>query len=206
MTIGLVRTPTNASLLLHMTIVAVLLLGLVTGWGAGSGAADHGLLIGAAIVLVAKFFGKRRDDADEDEQGGHAATRFMLKAMNTGDFDRVDEIVGADFRAFANGYPLASEETDSGPSLVETMLGYWRDAIPDVRWELYDEVVQKQEDESVLIALRVVSRGTFDGEEHETEIGVFGRVVDDQLTEWRMVVDMTVFNVFRIAIGLPPIE
>jgi hypothetical protein len=75
-----------------------------------------------------------------------------------------------------------------------------------VHWELYDEAVEKQDDGTELIATRFVSTQSIDGEPRQIEIGGFLRARDGKLTEFRLVLDMTLFNEYRVAVGLPPIE
>jgi hypothetical protein len=130
----------------------------------------------------------------------------MFNAVNTGDFEGVEDIVSDDFRAYADGYPLLMDEADQGPVLLKTVFSNLRDALPDVRWELYDEAAQKQPDKSELLALRFVSVQTIAGESREIEIATFARVTDKRLEEWRMVVDLTIFNELRSAAGLPLLD
>ena len=130
----------------------------------------------------------------------------MFKAMNSGDFEGVEDIAADDLRAFADGYPLLMEEAERGPALLEALFTNYRRALSDVRWELYDEAFQKQPDKSELLALRFVSVQTVDDQPREIEIAAFGKVEDKKLTEWRMVVDLTVFNELRVAAGLPILD
>ena len=130
----------------------------------------------------------------------------MFNAMNTGDFEGVEDIAADDFRAFADGYPLLMDEADKGPALLETLFSNFREALSDVRWELYDEAVQKQPDKSELLALRFVSTQTLAGESSEIEIATFARITENKLEEWRMVVDLTIFNELRHAAGLPILD
>jgi len=122
--------------------------------------------------------------------------------MNTGDFEGVEDITDDDFRAFADGYPLLMDEADKGPALLSN----FREALPDVRWELYDEAAQRQPDKSELPALRFVSTQTLAGESREIEIATFARVTDKKLAEWRTVVDLTIFNELRSPAGLPILD
>ena len=194
-----------ARLTAHMAITGALTVALLMELEAGTGSLEHGLLIGAGL-LIYKAFGHKSDDADEDAQGEHPVTRFMFKAMNSGDFEGVEDIAADDLRAFADGYPLLMEEAEKGPALLEALFTNYREALSDVRWELYDEALQKQPDKSELLALRFVSVQTVDGKPHEIEIAAFGRIEDKKLTEWRMVVDLTVFNELRVAAGLPILD
>jgi hypothetical protein len=189
----------------RMALTGVLAVALLIELEAGTGGLEYGLLIGAGLLLY-KAFGHKSDDADENAQGEHPVTRFMFNAMNTGDFEGVEDIAADDFKAFADGYPLLMEDADQGPALLETLFSNFRDALSDVRWELYDEAVQKQPDKTELLALRFVSTQTLDGESREIEIATFAKVTDKKLTEWRMVVDLTIFNELRNAAGLPILD
>ena len=189
----------------HVALTGALTVALLVELEAGTGGLEHGLLIGAGL-LIYKAFGHKSDDADEDAQGEHPVTRFMFKAMNSGEFEGVDDIAADDLRLFADGYPLLMEEAEQGPALLEALFTNYRGALSDVRWELYDEAFQKQPDKSELLALRFVSVQTVDDQPREIEIAAFGRVEDKKLTEWRMVVDLTVFNELRVAAGLPILD
>ena len=194
-----------ARLTAHTAITGALTVALLMELQAGTGNLEHGLLIGAGL-LIYKAFGHKNEDADEDAQGEHPVTRFMFKAMNSGDFEGVEDIVADDLRAFADGYPLLMEEAEQGPALLEALFTNYREALSDVRWELYDEAFQKQPDKSELLALRFVSVQSVDDQPHEIEIAAFGRIEDKKLTEWRMVVDLTIFNELRVAAGLPILD
>ena len=194
-----------ASRAVHLALTGVLSVALLIELQAGTAGLEYGLLIGAGLLLY-KAFGHRHDDADENAQGEHPVTRFVFNAMNTGDFEGVEDIVADDFKMFADGYPLLMDEADQGPALLETLFSNFREALSDVRWELYDETVQKQKDKSELLALRLVSTQTLGGESREIEIATFARITDKKLTEWRMVVDLTIFNELRSAAGLPILD
>ena len=189
----------------HLALTGVLAVALLVELHAGAGDLEYGLLIGAGLLLY-KAFGHKSDDADESAQGEHPVTRFVFNAMNTGDFEGVEDIVADDFRMFADGYPLLMDEADQGPALLETVFSNFREALPDVRWELYDEVAQKQHDKTELLALRFVSVQTLAGKPREIEIATFARVTHKKLAEWRMVADLTIFNELRSAAGLPILD
>lgn len=172
----------------------------------GGGDTRHGVLISIAGGLAVKFFGKKRGDADEDAQGEHPVVRFLFKAMNSGEYEGAEEFLDPSFRAFAQGYPLGSGEVDSGPGLLVESIRYWREAVPDTRWELYDEISQKEPERTDGIAFRFVHSGTYGDEWQEFEGAAFAKVVDKKLTELRLVVDMTAFNRHRRATGLAPLE
>ena len=57
-----------------------------------------------------------------------------------------------------------------------------------------------------MVALRFVSSATVEGETRDIEMAGFARVADKRLAELRLVLDMSVFNDYRRAIGLPAIE
>ena len=173
--------------------------------GNTDGSPQHGVLISLATITAVKFFGSRRGDSDEDVQGEHPVVRMIFQGANTGEFDDVEDLVAGGFKAYANGYEMSSSDVDQGPALLIEAIDYWRDAVPDVRWELYDEVSQK-EHKTEDIAFRFVSGGTIGGEERQIEVAAFAKVVDKQLAEARFVLDMTALNEYRAAVGLPPIE
>jgi hypothetical protein len=79
------------------------------------------------------------------------------------------------------------------------------ESLPDMRWELYDEVSEKKH-KTEKVAIRFVSHATIDGVERQIEAAVFATVEDKKLFEWRLVVDMTLYNLYRATVGLPPIE
>ena len=190
-----------------VTMLSGLLL-VVEVLRAGGTHVSHGLLIaivGGVAAGAKKVFGNPRDDAGEDAQGDHPVVRFLFQAANTGEYEGVENLVGPEFRAYALGYPLGTSEVESGPALLVETLDYWREAIPDTRWELYDEVAQKEPELTDGIAIRFVHTGTIDGVEREVEGAAFAKVVDKKLSELRFVLDMTVFNDHRRFIGLDPL-
>ena len=71
----------------------------------------------------------------------------------------------------------------------------------------------------VVLAAAFAVTGAFDGdidpsdsaqtianEPREIEIAAFAKVKQGMLVEWRMVLDLTIFNEFRRAVGLPLID
>lgn len=193
---------TRRRVLLEAGILTALTAAALGGvFGSGSGY-DHGLIIGLTL-LAAKVLGKKSDDADENAQGTHPVTRFVFKVANTGDFDDIDDMLDDEFRAYANGHPIVAVGAEHGPELMRAIFGAWREAAPDVRWELYDESAQKQKDKTEVVALRLVSTATIDGEVRETEIATFIRVKDSRMIETRLVTDLTDLNEQREAAGLP---
>lgn len=191
-----------AAVVAIVTVVGVV-VEVVNGGGTD---VSHGVLVAIVGGIAAKFLGSKRDDADEDAQGGHPAVRFLFQAANAGEFEGAEDIVDPEFRAYAFGYPLGTVEVDRGPALLVESLEYWREAIPDTRWELYDEVTQREPELTDGIAIRFVHTGTIDGVEREVEGAAFLKVVDKKLTELRYVLDMTVFNEHRRFVGLDPLE
>jgi len=121
-----------ASRSVHLALTGVLAVALLIELQAGTAGPEYGLLIGAGLLLY-KAFGRKSDDADENAQGEHPVTRFMFNAMNTGDFEGVEDIAADDFKAFADGYPLLMADADQGPALLETLFSNFRDALSDVR-------------------------------------------------------------------------
>ena len=199
------RTRAGWTALVHASLVGVLGLGFVVEVTSGSAGMAYGLLISAAILAIKKH-GDKSDDADDDVQGEHPATRFLFRAANAGDYEGIEDVVDDDFGAYANGYAMLSEETDRGPDLLVGLFDYWGQAIPDMRWELYDEVSGKQKDKSELVTFRFVATGTIAGAKHDIELAAFVRVIDKKMTEMRLVTDLTIFNEYRAAVGLPILE
>ncbi|MEE9177984.1 MAG: nuclear transport factor 2 family protein [Acidimicrobiia bacterium] len=163
------------------------------------------VLITLAVGVAAKFFGSRHRDADDDIQGDHPVVRAIFGAMNTGDFDGLEDLVDEECQNYANGNRLTIGTVDRGPDLVVGTLRAFLEALPDMRWELYDEVSEKKH-RTEKVAIRFVSHATIDGEDRDIEVAVFAIVEDKKLFEWRLVVDMTLYNLHRAAVGLPPIE
>ena len=192
-------------ILLEIAIGAAIAVAALAGLLSDAPGQDLGLIIGITL-LAAKVLGNKADDGEDDVQGQHPITRFVFGAVNGGDFEDTDELVDDEFRAYANGYPMVVVGADHGPELLRTAFGYWREALPDMRWELYDEAAQKQEDKSEMLALRFVSTATIEDEARDIEMAGFARVIDRQLVELRLVLDMSVFNDYRRAAGLPAIE
>ena len=126
--------------------------------------------------------------------------------MNNDDFEAIEEVVHPDFAAYANEYPIVSGEIGRGPELLVESHRIWNETAPDLRWELYDEVTQKEPDKTDRIAVRFVAHRMADGKARQTEVAAFAEVVDKKLVEWREVVDLTVLNEHRAAAGLPPIN
>ena len=161
-------------------------------------------LIPTLIAVTAKkFFGKSKDvDA---AFGDHPAVAFTFKALATGELGDVDEMIAEDFTAYANGYTTVDPEGGIGPEAFAQNVEYWRSAVPDLAVTIYDEVSRKDPDKTDSIAVRFVFSGTLTGPdlEHrfETEAAAFIKVVDHELTEWRVVVDTPFLDELGAAMG-----
>lgn len=152
------------------------------------------VMIAAGIGAAVKWFGSRRDDSDDDAQGDDPIVRAMFKAINDGDLDGFKKHVEDDCRIAVNSIDVAREENlTNGWDLWADAIGDLRDAFPDVRWELYDELTGKDEGKDK-IAIRFVSTVTVDGEAHDMEVACVGVVEDKKLTEWHQVADMETYN------------
>jgi ketosteroid isomerase-like protein len=162
------------------------------------------VLIATAVGAAFKFFGSDRDDADDDVQGDHPTVRALFRAVNTGDFTELEDVIHEDCEAYANGYRLKSDSADCGPELMIATLKTIREELDDYAWELYDELSGK-DDGIEKLAIRFVSSATIGGEHHEVEVAGFA-TIDDKLAEWREVLDMTLSNERREAAGLPTID
>ena len=96
---------------------------------------------------------------------------------------------------------MAKDGLDHGPDLLAAVVDYHRDSVGDPFWELYDEAVQKVDRTTRTIAVRFVARGEFGQNSREIEMAGFLHITDQQLTEIRLVTDMTIFNQLRATIG-----
>jgi hypothetical protein len=154
------------------------------------------VMISMAVVAVAKrFFGSERGDEGDDVQGDDPIVQAMFKAVNLGELDDLEDVVHDDCRITLNSYELTwnSGQLDRGPKLWLEVINDLRRVNPDVRWDLYDEIVGKDEG-AHKIAVRFVSTVTLDGEVEELEVAGFGIVEHKKLTEWHEVADMETFN------------
>lgn len=161
------------------------------------------VMIAAGVGAAVKWFGSKRngDDADDDAQGDDPIVRAMFKAINEGDLDGFKKYVADDCRIAINSIDVAREEDlKDGWDLWADALEDARNAFPGIHWELYDELTGKDEGKQK-IAIRFVSTVTVDGEQHDFEIGGFGVVEDDKLTEWHQVGDLETYNKRRQATG-----
>lgn len=158
------------------------------------------------VVASKKFFGSKEEN-DEGVIGDHPVVRFLFDALTTGNVDATDEMVGPDFKGYANGYPVFDPSNGNGPEQFEENIEYWRTTAPDLSVDLYDELAEKGKEKTEKIAIRFVFTGTLttaEGEEpFETEAAAFLTVAKDKLVEWRIVVDEGFFRDLRAAMGLP---
>jgi hypothetical protein len=158
-------------------------------------------------VTATKFFGKSKDE--DSAFGDNPAVAFTFRALATGEFEDVDEMVAEDFSAHANGYAVVEPESRNGPVLFVQNINYWRKVVPDLSVVIYDEVAQREEDKTDSIAVRFVFAGTLttpdlDAEhDFEIEAAAFIKVVDHKITEWRVVVDAGFLGELRSAMGHP---
>ena len=189
---------------LLVAVVVTALLGifmLVTG----ADGVQLGLIPTLIAVTAKKFFGNKKDDPDA--LGDHPAVAYIFKALTTGEMDEVEDMVAADFHAYANGYEVVDPRGGDGPAQFRKNIEYWRSTVPNLSVDLYDEVSQKEPDKTDGIAVRYVVSGSFPVEDYELpfviEVAAFVKVVDHRITEWRVVVDQTFFEEVREAMGLP---
>ena len=151
-------------------------------------------MIAAGIGAAVKWFGSRRDKADDDTQGDDPIVRAMFKAFDEGDLDDLKNHVADDCRILIDSIDLAREEhLAAGWGLWADAINDLRDAFPDVHWELYDELTGKDEGHQK-IAIRFVSTVNVDGEAQDLEVAGFGMVEDMKLTEWHQVADMETYR------------
>ncbi len=191
-------------LLIGAAAVALLAVFAVT-LGAGSDGAQLGLIPTLIALTAKKFFGNKKDDADA--LGDHPAVAYIFKALTTGETDDVAGMVADDFHAYANGYEILDPAGGSGAELFTQNIDNWRSTVPNLSVDLYDEVSQKEPDETDGIAVRYVVSGSLPIESGELpfaiEAAAFVKVVDHKIAEWRVVVDQTFFEELRAAMGLP---
>ena len=189
---------------LLVAVVATALVGIFMFF-TGPDGAQLGLIPTLIAVTAKKFFGNKKDDPDA--LGDHPAVAYIFKALTTGEMDEVEDMVAADFHAYANGYEVVDPGGGDGPAQFRKNIEYWRSTVPNLSVDLYDEVSQKEPDKTDGIAVRYVVSGSFPVEDYELpfviEVAAFVKVVDHRITEWRVVVDQTFFEEVREAMGLP---
>jgi hypothetical protein len=188
--------------LLAAVVVAALIavFMLVTG----TEGAQLGLIPTLIAISAKKFFGSKKDDPDA--LGDHPAVAYIFKALTTGEMDDVEEMVAADFHAYANGYEVVDQDGGDGAAQFKQNIEYWRSTVSNLSVDLYDELSQKDPDKTDSIAVRYVISGSFQAEgtaiPFVIEAAAFVKVVDHKIAEWRVVVDETFFEEVRAAMGL----
>ena len=162
------------------------------------------VMISLAVGAIAtKFFGKKRHD-DEGGQGDHPVVRAMFLAVNTGEGGDLRKLLHPDLRVYLNDYPVLSPGFDHGPMLILDAIDDLRRTLPDVHWELYDELTgEDQGDEK--IAIRFSSTYESSSETIAFSVAGFGLVRDDQLIEWRQVADLDTYETHRASAHRPPL-
>jgi hypothetical protein len=164
------------------------------------------VLVALGGVVASRFFGKSRDDANDDTQGDNKITRFLFGAANAGDYTDASTMVSEDFKAYTNGHQLGNKGVTEGPDLLTEALHYYDQNIGDSFWQLYDEVDQVDRHGSGMIAIRFLAKGKFSGDEKEIEMAGFLTVAKHKLDELRFVTDLSAFNHMRKAAGLPVLD
>ena len=189
-------------LLVAIVVTALLAIFMLE---AGADGAQLGLIPTLIAVTAKKFFGSKKDDPDA--LGDHPAVAYIFKALTTGEMGEVEDMVAADFKAYANGFEVVDPGGGDGAAQFRKNIGYWRSTVPNLSVDLYDEVSQKEPDKTDGIAVRYVVSGSFPIEDYELpfviEVAAFVKVVDHRITEWRVVVDQTFLEEVREAMGLP---
>lgn len=159
------------------------------------------VMIAAAVGAAVKWFGSKRDDADDDVQGDDPIVRAMFKAVNEGDIDGLREYIADSCRFTVNSIDIAREgNLTSGFDLLADGIKDTHEALPDLRWELYDELTGEDEGKHK-IAIRLVSSTTIDGTLEDFEVACFGIVEDEKLVEWHQVADLDTYNERRSETG-----
>ncbi|MDJ0513945.1 MAG: ester cyclase [Methyloceanibacter sp.] len=90
----------------------------------------------------------------EQEQNGNTAARVYAECWNNGDMAAIDEIFAADLKhaPFMPGWPMGREG-------FRKLVGYWRNAFPDIHEELVDSVAEGDK-----VATRFRLTGTHKGD------------------------------------------
>ncbi len=188
--------------LLAAVVVAALIA--VFMLATGTEGAQLGLIPTLIAISAKKFFGSKKDDPDA--LGDHPAVAYIFKALTTGEMDDVEEMVAADFHAYANGYEVVDQDGGDGAAQFKENMEYWRSTVSNLSVDLYDELSQKDPDKTDSIAVRYVISGSFQAEgtaiPFVIEAAAFVKVVDHKIAEWRVVVDETFFEEVRAAMGL----
>lgn len=165
------------------------------------------VMIAAAVGLAAKWYGSSRKDAGDDVQGDDPIVRALFRAMNDGEHDDFLALVHDECRITLNSKEVERRDggLDRGPALWADAFEDIRTSLPDLHWELYDELVGK-DDGQQKIAIRLVSTITIDGETEHLEVGAFGIVKDKKLIEWHQVTDYDTYNRRRSRSGEAAID
>ena len=160
------------------------------------------VMIAAAVGAAVKWFGNKRNDADDNVQGDDPIVRAMFKAVNDGEIDDLKKLIDANCTIWVNSVQLARNDgaLTEGPDLWDDALNDIRTAHPEVHWELYDELSGKDEGKHKL-AIRLVSTITVDGQQEEFEVACFGIVEDKKLIEWHQVADQETYDRRRADTG-----
>jgi hypothetical protein len=153
-------------------------------------------LIPTLIALGSKkFFGKDKGDPDT-ALADNPAVAFVLGALTTGNTDAADEMIAPNAAAYANGYTILDPADGDSPARFVDNVGFWRSQIPDLSIEVFDDIVEKHRHKTLDVAVRFVMSGTLPGDAagsgFEFEGAAFVTVVDEQATEWRLIVDSQV--------------
>ena len=61
-------------------------------------------------------------------------------------------LVAADFRGYANGYPVFDASDGNGREQFKKNIEYWRITAPDLTVDLYDELAEKGKDKTENVA------------------------------------------------------
>lgn len=153
-----------------------------------------------------KFFGNKEEN-DDGTIGEHPVVRFLFDALTTGNIEATAEMVDPDFRGYANGYPVFEPGNGNGPDQFIKNIKYWREAIPELSVDLYDELTEEAKHKTEHIAIRFVLTGSMvyagNEEPFESEAAAFLTTVEGRLLEWRIVVDEAFFEDLRAGMGLP---
>jgi hypothetical protein len=149
----------------------------------------------AVAAAAVKWFGSKRGDDDDDVQGDDPIVQAMFKAVNLGKLDDLEDLVNDDCKMTLNSYELTRNDgqLDRGPKLWADAINDLRQANPEVRWDLYDELTGKDEGKHK-IAIRFVSTVTTDGETEQMEVACYGIVEHKKLTEWHQVADTETYD------------
>ena len=129
----------------RQTVVGVVLtaagvVALIRNGGDGTQLA----VIPTLIALASKrFFGKDKGDP-ETALAENPSVAFVLGALTTGNIEDAEQYIDANAVSYANGYMLLDPDRGDSPVQFVANVSFWREHVPDLSMNVYDEIVKKQ--------------------------------------------------------------